>query len=173
MRIREDDVKKAVFIAKKNMAGLVYNFQAMEGMPFTLPEVQTYLQGITVGGHKVSDEEKLKQQAVGWKRLVEVVERGEFKLTKKLTCELESLVAKDEALEAGVFRSGPVWITGHEYTPPDYTLLDYKFEALGARAEATNNVMERGFIVSLDFTRNQYFYDGNKRTGLLMMNGIS
>jgi len=64
------DIQYAIFIAKKLFAELVYDVQALEGMPFSMPEVQTYLQGITVGGHKVADEEKLKQQALGWKKLI-------------------------------------------------------------------------------------------------------
>ena len=54
--------EKALFIAGKVFAELVFDVQRLEGMPFTMPEVQTYIQGITVGGHKLSDQEKLKQQ---------------------------------------------------------------------------------------------------------------
>lgn len=163
--------KKALFIAKKNLAGLVYNFQALEGMPFTFPEVQTYLQGITVGGHKITDEEKLKQQALAWQHLLKLVEGNNFVLSKDVACDLNSIVAKEESADPGRFRHGTVWITGTDYSPPDHNTLDTKFESLIFRVKSKNS-FEKGIAVSLDMARNQYFFDGNKRTGLLMMNGI-
>lgn len=169
---KERDIQKAIFIAKKNLAGLVYDFQTIEGMPFTLPEVQTYLQGITVGGHKVSDEKKLNQQALAWKRLIELVETNEFRLNKELACELEGIVAKDEALFAGVFRDGMVTVAGRERPLPEACTLDELFNKLCRRVNETNDVLEKGFMVSLDIANQQYFWDGNKRTGILLMNGI-
>ncbi|GFK93966.1 hypothetical protein NNJEOMEG_01804 [Fundidesulfovibrio magnetotacticus] len=163
---------KALFIARKNMAGLVYYFQALEGMPFTLPEVQTYLQGITVGGHKVSDQDKLKQQALAWQHLIRIVEEDAFEFTKHVACELNAIVAKDEAAVPGRFRQGAVWIMGTDYAPPDHATLDARFEGLRARVGATRHTFTAGVLVALDMARNQYFFDGNKRTGLLMMNGL-
>ena len=45
----KQDKKKALFIAQKVFAELVFDVQSLEGMPFTMPEVQTYIQGVTVG----------------------------------------------------------------------------------------------------------------------------
>jgi len=165
-------VEKAIFIAKKNLAGLVYDFQTIEGMPFTLPEVQTYLQGITIGGHKETDECKLKRQAEAWKYLINLVENEKFKMTKGIACTLQSIVAKEEALEWGDFRHGQVWIKGSSYIPPEHTLLDQMFDNLCERINNIKDVFTRGLVVSLDMARSQYFYDGNKRTGLLMTNGM-
>lgn len=164
--------EKALFIAKKNLAGLVYDFQTLEGMPFTLPEVQTYLQGITVGGHKQEDQFKLNQQSLAWKHLISLVEHDDFTFSKDVACELQGIVAKEEALDPGMFRLGQVWIKGTSYLPPTHETLDEKFNLLCKRVLNIIDVFARGVIVSLDMARNQYFYDGNKRTGLLMMNGI-
>ena len=60
------DKKRALFIAHKLFAELVFDMSMLEGMPFSMPEVQTYLQGVTIGGHKVSDIEKPKQHKLGW-----------------------------------------------------------------------------------------------------------
>lgn len=172
MPINPKAMEKAIFIAKKNLASLVYDFQTLEGMPFTLPEVQTYLQGITVGGHKVEDAEKLKQQALAWKRLIAMLEGDEFAFSKSTACDLQKIVAKDEALNPGEFRDGQVWIRGTDYAPPPHDVLDEKFEALRLRLRSIGNSFEKGVVASLDMARSQYFYDGNKRTGILMMNGI-
>ncbi|GAB6059715.1 Fic family protein [Desulfonatronum parangueonense] len=165
------DILRAVFIAKKLFAELVYDVQALEGMPFSMPEVQTYLQGITVGGHKVADEEKLKQQALGWKKLIFLVEEDAFQVSKQVACELQSIIAKDEALEVGAFRSGRVGISGTDYQPPEPESLDDLFQAM-IEALEQYSLRDQAYALHLLFARNQFFFDGNKRTGLLMMNGL-
>jgi Fic family protein len=165
-------IKEAASIARKNMAGHVHSFQAMEGMSFTLPEVQTCLQGVTIGGHRIADVEKLKQQALGWSHLIELVEAGEFRLTKDVACSLERIVAKEDALEPGVFRTGVVSVAGRERPVPDAGRLDRLFDDLCKRVDDAGDVLTKGVMISLDMANQQYFWDGNKRTGLLLMNGV-
>ena len=133
------------------------------------------MQGITVGGHKISDQEKLKQQQLAWQRLIELVEQGQFELTGKIVCELESIVAKDEALTPGIVRDGAVSVTSGDFTyyPPEHGelpgLLD---QALREAGNINKPLCERGYRLSLAFVWNQFHWDGNKRTGNLMMNGL-
>ncbi|GGG01391.1 MULTISPECIES: hypothetical protein [Cysteiniphilum] len=47
--------QKALFLAKRQLAEFVYDAVNLEGIHYTLPEVQTLLDGVTVGGHKLSD----------------------------------------------------------------------------------------------------------------------
>lgn len=167
----KQDKKKALFIAQKVFAELVFDVQSLEGMPFTMPEVQTYIQGITVGGHKITDEEKLKQQILGWEKLIELVKTDTFDITKDVACSIQEVIAKDEALEVGQFRSGQVSIAGTEYMPPKADELDEIFEVTIKEIQEIDDLREQAYRLHLDFARNQFFYDGNKRTGLLMLNG--
>lgn len=167
----KQDKKKALFIAQKVFAELVFDVQSLEGMPFTMPEVQTYIQGITVGGHKITDEEKLKQQILGWEKLIELVKTDTFAITKDVACSIQEVIAKDEALEVGQFRSGQVSIAGTEYMPPKADELDEIFEVTIKKILEISDLREQAYRLHLDFARNQFFYDGNKRTGLLMLNG--
>ena len=48
------------------MAGLERN-------PFTYPEVKTLLDGVTVGGHKLSDEQQVLSIRNGWNYVIEAV----------------------------------------------------------------------------------------------------
>jgi prophage maintenance system killer protein len=167
----KQDKKKALFIAQKVFAELVFDVQSLEGMPFTLPEVQTYIQGITVGGHKVTDEAKLKQQILGWQKLIELVKTDTFAVSKEVACSIQEVIAKDEALEVGQFRSGQVSIAGTEHRPPKADELDDIFAATIKDILEIEDIREQACRLHLDFARNQFFYDGNKRTGLLMLNG--
>ncbi|MEY4589915.1 MAG: hypothetical protein RL497_1991, partial [Pseudomonadota bacterium] len=85
---------------------------------------------------------------------------------------LHALAAKEETLERGRFRSGMVTIAGSGYLPPPATELPAKFIELIESADAITNIYDRAIHVFLTMARNQFFYDVNKRTGRLMMNGI-
>ena len=54
---------KALMLAKRQLPELVCDAVNLEGIPLTLPEIQTLLDGITVGGHKVSDQHIALNQA--------------------------------------------------------------------------------------------------------------
>ncbi|SOB60135.1 Cell filamentation protein Fic [Pseudodesulfovibrio profundus] len=167
----KQDKNIALFIAQKVFAELVYDVQSLEGMPFTMPEVQTYLQGVTVGGHKVSDVEKLKQQKLGWELLIEMVKEDTFTLTKETACAIQKVIGHGEALDPGMFRTAQVGIAGTEYKPPRADELDKLFKSVISDLLKLKDVREQAYRLHLDFARSQFFWDGNKRTGLLMLNG--
>lgn len=167
----KQDKKKALFIADKIFADLIFDVSKLENMPFTMPEVQTYLQGVTVGGHKLSDQNKLLQQAEAWRHVVALVKKDAFAVNKDTACAIQAILAKDEALETGRFRSGGVSISGTEYLPPKAETLDDAFTRTIAEILDLPDEREQAYRLHLDFARNQFFYDGNKRTGLFMANG--
>ncbi len=171
-----DNRKKAIFVAKKMFAQLVYDFQSLEGMPFTFPEVQTFIQGITVGGHKIADHEKLKQQQLAWKELIDLVEKNKFELSEKISCDLENIVAKDEALKPGIIRDGVVSVSSGDYVyhpPEDKETIRSLFAASIKEASDNNKpICKRGYKLAADYAFYQFHWDGNKRTGNLMMNGL-
>ena len=47
---------KALMLAKREVGVLVHDSILLEGINFTLPEVNTLLEGVTVGGHALSDQ---------------------------------------------------------------------------------------------------------------------
>lgn len=42
-------------LAQREVAVFVYDAVQLEGINFTLPEIQTLMEGVTIGGHKLSD----------------------------------------------------------------------------------------------------------------------
>lgn len=66
------------------------------------------LDGITVGGRKLSDQDQTLNLAKSAKRLLALVKSRTFAPSKAVFCELQGLVAREEALERGHFRGeGP------------------------------------------------------------------
>lgn len=166
------DIGKALMLAKRQLPEFVCDAVNLEGINFTLPEIQTLLDGITVGGHKVSDQEIALNQANAWRKLFHWVELGDFRVTASKSCELHALAGKNEALEWGRFRSGSVTIAGTDYMPPKTEELPGLFESLEQGLEHIADVYDQAIHVFLSMARNQFFYDVNKRMGRFMMNGL-
>jgi len=77
-------IERACFRFHKMLPEFVWDASVLEGNPFTFPEVKTLLDGVTVGGRKISDEQQVLNLAESSKRLLATVRDGRFSLTK--TC---------------------------------------------------------------------------------------
>jgi Fic family protein len=179
-------IKRVCFRFHRMLPEFVWDASVLEGNPFTFPEVKTLLDGVTVGGRKISDQEQILNLADSSKHLLSLVQRERFALDKVTFCDLHRIVARNEALEWGVFRG-----EGEEtrYTPDvalgergRYTPLPTlagaaelnRVFAAGACAltEQVDNPFERGCAFFLFGALQQFFFDGIKRTSRFMMNGV-
>jgi Fic family protein len=169
-----NNTKTALFLAKKQLPELVYDVVNLEGINYTLPEIMTLLDGVTVGGRRQQDELIANNQIKSWNFLFKLLEKQIFKSDKNTACKLHSIVAKDEALTYGEFRTSDVFIAGTDYLPPTANQLDYIWQNnLPTLAEKTNeHIYQYSISLFLQMARQQFFFDGNKRTGRLMMNGV-
>lgn len=168
------NIAKALFCATKQLPDLVCDMVNLEGVNYTLPEIQTLLDGITVGGHKQSDELITTNNIAAWKFLFTSIERKEFEVSHNFVIQLHQKVSQNEALQSGKFRDGKVFIAGTHYEPPAHTQLKTLWQELSAKKIVGDNLTAYSGAISvfLQIARNQFFYDGNKRTGRLMMNGM-
>lgn len=176
--------RRAVFRFQQMLAEFVWDASALENNPFTYPEVKTLLDGITVGGKKISDQEQVLNLADSSKKLLSLVKSGKFLFDKKTFTDIHALVAKNEALEWGFFRGEG---EEHSYTPkvslgkqgyyqppltlPGAPLLNDTFCG-GLVALSNCPPFERALAFFLFGALQQFFFDGNKRTARMMMNGI-
>ena len=163
--------KIALMLAKRSLAELVYDAVNLEGINFTLPEVQTLLDGVTIGGHKLHDQKITLNQSNAWKKLFSDVESNRFAITKDYLITLHGIAGRNEALEWGSFRTGGVTIAGTEYLPPKANELDFFFDLMLSEANAIKDVFKQSIFIFLEMARYQFFYDVNKRMGRFIMNG--
>ncbi|MBI4356362.1 MAG: Fic family protein [Gammaproteobacteria bacterium] len=166
------DVRRVCFRVRKLFPEFVWDTTMLEDNPFTFPEVKTLLDGITVGGHKLSDEQQVLNQAESWNYLLTLVQNQQFVLNKKIFCELNAIVAKEEGLTWGIFRDGAVLIAGTSHQPPHFQQLEMRFKEGLQHLLTLKNPLEQGLAFFLFGALHQFFYDGNKRTSRLMMNGV-
>lgn len=166
------DPGKALMVAKRQLAEFVYDAVNLEGLNFSLPEIQTLLDGVTVGGHKLSDQQIAVNQGNAWRRLFELVSQKSFSVSIDTVCELHKIAAKEEALTWGEFRTGSVYISGTDYTPPHHSELKSRFVDMLSEMEKLKDVYDKAIHLFLIMARTQFFYDVNKRMGRFIMNGF-
>lgn len=176
-------LERVCFRFHKMLPEFIWDASMLEGNPFTFPEVKTLLDGVTVGGHKISDQEQILNLAESSKRLLAMVKRKEFSISKPVFVELNGIVARNESLEWGVFRGEgqeknytPDVALGERgrYTPlptmPGAPELNRVFHE-GVAALQECEPFERAAAFFLFGALQQFFFDGNKRTSRCMMNG--
>lgn len=170
----EDKPGVALFIFQKNMAGIVWNsLGVFENNPSTLPQTETILQGLSVGGISIDQLSQVKRFGEGATYLIAAIKNKEFVLDIEFAKRLHAIVGKEEALEWGVLRSLQVHIHGISHIPPAAGDLP----ALAAKGfvllrEQVENPIERAIAAFLFMSRAQFFFDCNKRTAALMMAGV-
>jgi len=177
-------VERVCFRFHRMMPKFVWDASYLEGNPFSFSEVKTLVDGITVGGRKVSDQAQVLNLIKSSRHLLSLVKAGQFDLSKRTFTQLHGMIAHEEALEWGVFRGDG---QEHDYTP-NVELGDHGFYTppkTQEHARALNGMfhdglaqlhkcqpLERGMAFFLFGALQQFFFDGNKRTARMMMNGI-
>ena len=182
-RIHPTNVERTRHRFRASLPEMIWNTAALEGNNFTLPEVITLLDGVTVGGRKLEDAEQILALSDAYGRLDVIVGDGRFALTKSVSDELHGLLARHEAIESGSFR-GEGNVTGGgtvhlasgglvEGTPhgPGGVLLRANFDDLVSYLNTVDDPRHRALIYFASATRRQFYFDGNKRTARLMMTG--
>ncbi len=161
--------EQSLFLAKKKWDENVYCGMKMENRAVTFPQTQTILNGINVPNVQLDDIQAILNMRDAWKFLLNTVSE---KVTFEYWCKLNEYIARNEALEWGKLRTGTVGISGTDYEPPvpdkEKTAEELKDILSATDASATDKALE-AFAWG---ARGQFFWDGNKRTSLMLANKI-
>ncbi|QPK79103.1 Fic family protein [Corynebacterium lizhenjunii] len=173
--------ERALFRLTKQLPDLVWNAAALEGNTFTLPEVRTLLDGVTVGGKSLPEQQQILDLSEAFNLLADLVRTEQFDITAQVSNQLHQAVAGNEALDAGMFRGdgavtgdgGGVRLTSGMHVPFDAAeQLHSDYQALLGSLHALSNPVERALAYFCSATRSQFYFDGNKRTARLVASGM-
>ena len=92
-------------------------------------------------------------------------------ITLEYLCALNGYIARNEALVWGKLRTGQVGISGTDYIPPIPTEDACRAE-LNAILQSDGTATAKALAAFTWGTRRQLFWDGNKRTSLVLANKI-
>lgn len=156
-----------IFLAKKVLVNSIYNSAKLEGLNITFPETQTILNGVNVPNVKLDDITCILNLRDAWKEVLNNITK---KLDLTYICKINSFVSRNESLEWGVLRTGIVGISGTNYIPeiPNKNNVEQDLSNI----LAIENITLRSIKYMLYGMRTQLFWDGNKRTSMIIANKI-
>lgn len=160
---------QSLFLAKKGQIKNIYCGMKMENRAVTLDQTRAILNGVNVPNVQLDDIQAILNMRDAWKFLLNTVSET---ITFEYWCKLNEYIARNESLEWGKLRTGNVGISGTDYVPPipekEQVITTLEDIVSDKGMTATDKALE----VFTWGTRGQYFWDGNKRTSLMLANKI-
>lgn len=160
--------EQSLFLAKKKWDENVYCGMRMEARAVTFPQTRTILDGVNVPGVKLDDIQAILNMRDAWRFLLDHLDQP---VDLAYLCRLNEYVARNEALDWGKLRSGQVGISGTDYLPP-VPEADQVEAELAAILSSGRTATAQALTAFAWGARGQFFWDGNKRTSLLLANRI-
>ncbi|EGO9268285.1 Fic family protein, partial [Enterococcus faecalis] len=161
--------KESVYLLKKNIVELVYNAGKFEGLNTTLLQTEEIIKYNRANNVAVDDVLTVVNLKRGFELLLNDVQEPLLETSKRIN----RIVAAEDALFPGKIRTGGVEVSTIQgrYVPPMLT----ENEVNNQYDEIMNQDIsetEKALRLFLFISKNQIFWDGNKRTALLTANKI-
>ncbi len=158
-------LKENIFIAKRMIIDIIWKSANLEGINITFPETYAIYEKAYLDKANISDVNTILNLKHAWQIVFSSIEEEiDLEYIKKIHNE----VGKDEALEWGVLRNGTVGISGTDYIPPipDKGQVEYELQKI----KEVESVTERAITLMMWLMKSQLFWDGNKRTAMIIAN---
>lgn len=154
-------VEENVFWAKRNLADYIWKSANLEGIAVTFPETQTVLEGVSVGGKRIDDLNRILQMKRGWQYLLSTLEED---VTMQY---LQTLY--QESISPTCFRGDP----GHKDTclSPVRNLEETE-ASLRRILDGDSGWTEKALDLMLYLAKERPFSDGNKRIAMMAANKV-
>lgn len=166
-------LKENIFLAKKVLVAQIHNLSRFENCQTTLLQTEQIINGQNVASASLGDIQTILNLKRAYQYVIRHISDGlpiDIPLLKKIN----SIVAQEDSLAPGDFRTGTVGVTlvdGSRHTPPAMSEVDVQ-NLLGQIENRSNSTTETAIRSMLAFMRQQIFWDGNKRTATLFANAM-
>ena len=161
--------KESVYLLKKNIVELVYNAGKFEGLNTTLLQTEEIIKYNRANNVAVDDVLTVVNLKRGFELLLNDVQEPLLETSKRIN----RIVAAEDALFPGEIRTGGVEVSTIQgrYVPPMLTEDEVKNQYDEIMNQEISET-EKALRLFLFISKNQIFWDGNKRTALLTANKI-
>jgi len=153
-----------LFLAKKLWDESIFCGMKMENRNITFPETKAILNGINVPRVSIDDAYAVCRYRDAWKFVLDTLDEP---LTLDYMIHVNEIVARGEALQVGALRNGSVSIG--DLTPAIPTVEEVQ-QTMDALQNSSISDTQRALNTFTGFVRMQPFWDGNKRTAMLLAN---
>ena len=166
-------LKENIFLAKKVLVAQIHNLSRFENCQTTLLQTEQIINGQNVASASLGDIQTILNLKRAYQYVIRHISDGlpvDIPLLKKIN----SIVAQEDSLAPGDFRTGTVGVTlvdGSRHTPPAISEVEVQnlFGQIANRSRSTTETATRSMLA---FMRQQIFWDGNKRTATLFANAM-
>lgn len=159
--------KENVFLAKERLNSIIYNSVKLEGFNTNYFNVKKILNGSNVPSLRLDEINCILNLRDAWNFVLSSIDEP---IILELICKINAFVSRGESLEWGVLRTGKVGINDVDYIPdiPDETKIIADIKNIMKE----ENITKRSLVLMLYLMRTQAFWDGNKRTSMIVANKI-
>lgn len=156
-----------VFLAKKVLVSNIYNSARLEGINTTYLDIKAILEGVNVPTLKLDEINCILNLRDAWNFTLSNIDT---EVSLDFICKVNSYVSRNESLEWGVLRNGRVGINGVDYIPDIPKESEVKEKIMQILEEPL--VTKKSIDLMLYLMRSQLFWDGNKRTSMIVANKL-
>ncbi len=166
-------LKENIFLAKKVLVAQIHNLSRFENCQTTLLQTEQIINGQNVASASLGDIQTILNLKRAYQYVMRHISDGlpvDIPLLKKIN----SIVALEDSLAPGDFRTGTVGVTlvdGLRHTPSTISEVEVQ-NLFGQIANRSCSITETAIRSILAFMRQQIFWDGNKRTATLFANAM-
>lgn len=156
-----------IFFAKRNLVDSIWKSANLEGINVTFPETQLIVDGFSVANKTIEDLTVILNLKRAWEYLFATINEN---INLGYIQDIHRLVGRDLVQKSGFLRTANVRISGTEYIlqlPVDYEIKNNLNKILN-----NDDKKDMALDLMLYLMRNQLFFDGNKRTSMLLANKI-
>ena len=156
-----------LLLTSNNLPLIIYNSARLEGINTTYPDTKTILEGVNVPNLKLDEINCILNLCDAWNDTLSNIDEA---VDLDFVCKINSFVSRNESLEWGVLRTGKVGINGVDYIPeiPQKDIITKNIKEILKQGSITENALN----LMLYLMRSQIFWDGNKRTSMIIANKI-
>ncbi|MCM6877174.1 Fic family protein [Enterococcus faecium] len=161
--------KESVYLLKKNIVELVYNAGKFEGLNTTLLQTEEIIKYNRANNVAVDDVLTVVNLKRGFELLLNDVQEPLIETSKRIN----RVIAAEDALFPGEIRTDGVEVSTIKgrYVPPMLTEEEVKNQYNKIMNQEISET-EKALRLFLFISKNQIFWDDNKRTALLTANQI-
>lgn len=159
-------INNANLIARKYLAESVYHMTKLDGLNTTMFDTKNLVDVGIINNMNTHDVTVINNLSKAWKFVVS--DHGYDVLSLEFLKKLNDIVGKDLVLDHGSLRTGKVSIGEHTPDIPIEENVEKNIEDLKEIKDPINLAIS----IITNGIKNQYFYDGNKRTSFMLANSI-
>lgn len=161
-------LEENIFIAKRNLVDYIWKSANLEGIAVTYPQTEIITEGMAVNGMRINDINAIVNLKHAWQFTLENID---YPIDFRFISQVNKIIGDYNLIPySGEIRKADVSMGGTTWKPelPNREEIENKINSINS----IKNITDRAITIMLYLMRTQPFYDGNKRTAMMVANQI-